>query len=66
MTTDDYLHLTHVKVAGEDVSVFYTRKNRVVKIVHSSSEVVLRTTKHTIIYPGLGLTLEVIAIRPMA
>jgi hypothetical protein len=29
------------------VDVFCTRKNRVVKITHSSFEMVLRTTKHT-------------------
>jgi hypothetical protein len=40
-------------------------KYRVVKITHSSSEVVLRTTKHTVIYPDLGLSLEVIAVRPV-
>jgi Na+/melibiose symporter-like transporter len=48
------------------VGVFFTGKNRVVKIVHSSSDVVLRTTKHTLIYPGLGPSLEVIALRPAA
>jgi hypothetical protein len=41
-----------------------TGKNRVVKIAHSSFEMVLRTTKHTMIYPGLGPSLEVIVIRP--
>jgi hypothetical protein len=47
------------------IGVFCTGKNRVVKIAHSSSEVVLQTTnKHTIIYPGLGPCLEVIALRP--
>jgi hypothetical protein len=47
------------------VDVFYTGKNRVVKITHSSFEVVLRTTKHTMIYPGSGPSLEVIALRPV-
>jgi hypothetical protein len=46
------------------VSVFYTGKNRVVKIMHSSSEVVLRTIKHTIIYSSSGPSLEIIALRP--
>jgi hypothetical protein len=46
------------------VSVFCTGKNMLVKIVCSSSEVVLRTTKNTVIYPGLGLSLEGIALRP--
>jgi hypothetical protein len=40
-------------------------KYRVVKITHSSSEVILRTTKHTVIYPDSGLSLEVIAVRPV-
>jgi hypothetical protein len=47
------------------VGVFFTGKNKVVKIISSSSEVVLRTTKHTMIYPGLGPSLEVIAICPV-
>jgi hypothetical protein len=46
------------------VSVFWTDKNRVVKITCSSVEVVLQTTKHTMIYPGLGPSLEVIALHP--
>jgi hypothetical protein len=46
------------------VGVFYTGKNRVVKIVRSSSEMVLRTTKHTMINPSSGPSLEVIAIQP--
>jgi hypothetical protein len=36
----------------------------VVQIMCSYSEVVLRTTKHTIVYPGSGPSLEVIALRP--
>jgi hypothetical protein len=32
------------------------------KITHSSSEVVLRTTKHTMIYPALGPSLKIIAL----
>jgi hypothetical protein len=47
------------------VGVFCTEKNRVVKIVHSSSEVVLQTIKHMVIYPGSGPSLEVIALRPV-
>jgi hypothetical protein len=42
--------LTNVENNG--VGVFCTDKNRVVKIEHFSSEVVLLTTKHTMIYPG--------------
>jgi hypothetical protein len=34
----------------------------VVKITRSNSEVVLRTIKHMIIYPGSGPSLEVIAL----
>jgi hypothetical protein len=45
------------------VSVFCTSKNRVVKITHSSSEVVLRTTKHTMIYPDSSPSLKVISLR---
>jgi hypothetical protein len=44
------------------VGVFYTGKNRVVKIARSSSEMVLLTTKHTMISPGSGPSLEVIAL----
>jgi hypothetical protein len=36
----------------------------VVKIMCSYSEVVLRTTKHTIFYPGSGPSMEVIALSP--
>jgi hypothetical protein len=36
---------------------------RVVKIAHSYSEVVLRTTKHTMVYLGADPSLEVIALR---
>jgi hypothetical protein len=38
-------------------------KDRVVKIARSSFEVVLQTTKHMVIYPGSGPSLEVIALR---
>jgi hypothetical protein len=38
---------------------------RVVKITRSSSEMVLRTMKHIVIYPGLGTSLEVIALCPV-
>jgi hypothetical protein len=46
------------------VSVFYTGKNRVIKIAHSSSEMVLRITKHTMIYPNSAPFLEIIALHP--
>jgi hypothetical protein len=36
---------------------------RVVKIACSNSEVVLRTSKNTVIYPGLGPTLKVVDLR---
>jgi hypothetical protein len=48
------------------IGVFCTSKNRVVKIVRSSSEVVLLTIKHTMIYPGSGPSMEVTALRPAA
>jgi hypothetical protein len=37
---------------------------RVVKITCSCSEVVLQTKKHSMVYPGSGPSLEVIALRP--
>jgi hypothetical protein len=40
------------------VSVFYTSKNRVVKIMCSSYEAVLQTENHTMIYPGSGPSLR--------
>jgi hypothetical protein len=49
---------------AQTISVFCTGKNKEVKITPSSSEMVLQTTKHTMIYPGPGPSLEVIAIRP--
>jgi hypothetical protein len=54
-----------IKMDNQSVSVFCADKNRVVKIARSSSEMVLQTTKHTMIYPGSGPSLEVIALRPM-
>jgi hypothetical protein len=46
------------------IDVFCTDKNRVVKIMCSSSEMILQTTKHTMIYPGSGSSLEIIALCP--
>jgi hypothetical protein len=46
------------------IGVFCTGKNRVVKIAYSSSEMVLWTTKHTMIYSGSGPSSEVIALHP--
>jgi hypothetical protein len=40
-------------------------KYRVVKIARSSSEVVVQTTKHTMIYSSSGSSLKVIALRPV-
>jgi hypothetical protein len=37
----------------------------VVKIKHFSSEVVLQTIEHTMIYSGLGPSLKVIVLRPV-
>jgi hypothetical protein len=39
---------------------------RVAKIMRSSSKVVLQTTKHIVIYTGLGPSLEVIALHIVA
>jgi hypothetical protein len=48
------------------VSVFFAPANYgVIKIVYSSSEVVLQTTKHTMIYPGSGPSLKVIVLHPV-
>jgi hypothetical protein len=45
------------------MSVFSTpAKYRVVKITRSSFEVVLRTMKYTVIYPGLGPSSKVIIL----
>jgi hypothetical protein len=46
------------------VGVFCTDKNMVIKITHSNSEMVLRTIKHTMIYPGSDSSSEVIDLRP--
>jgi hypothetical protein len=48
----------------QTVGVFSLARYRVVKITRSYSEVVLRTTKHTIIYPGSDPSLKVIALCP--
>jgi hypothetical protein len=45
------------------VTIFRTGKNKMVKIMHSISAIVLQTTTHMVIYPGLGPSLEVIALR---
>jgi hypothetical protein len=44
------------------VDVFALVSYRVVKIMCSYSDVVLRTTNHTIVYPDPGPSLEVIAL----
>jgi hypothetical protein len=45
--------------------VFFTpARYRVVKITCSYFEVVLQTTKHIMVYRGLGPSSEVIALRP--
>jgi hypothetical protein len=41
------------------------QRYRVVKIVHSNFEVVLGIMKHTMIYPSLGPSSEVIALCPV-
>jgi hypothetical protein len=42
---------------------FASARYRVVKIMHSCSEVVLWTTKNTMVYSGSGPSLEIIALR---
>jgi hypothetical protein len=44
---------------------FAPARYRVVRISHFYSEMVLQTKKHTMDYPGLGPTLEVITLRQM-
>jgi hypothetical protein len=49
------------------LSVFIAlARYRVVKIMCSSSEVVLQTTKHTVIYPSSSPSMKVIALHPAA
>jgi hypothetical protein len=43
---------------------FAPARYMMLKIMCSSAEVVLRTTKHTVSYPGSEPSLEVIALRP--
>jgi hypothetical protein len=51
---------------ARQLSVFSAPTNYgVVKITHSSSEVVIRTTKHTMIYPDLDPSWEVIGLCPV-
>jgi hypothetical protein len=51
---------------AHQLSVFSApARYRVVKITRSNSEVVLRTIKHTMIYPGSGSSSEVIVLRPV-
>jgi hypothetical protein len=56
------MFVQHLVEVNRVVSVFCTGKIQVVKIARFYSEVVLRTTKHTMIYPSSGLSLEVIAL----
>jgi hypothetical protein len=44
---------------------FALTRYRVVMIMHSCSEVVLRTAKNTIVYRDSGPSLEVMALRPL-
>jgi hypothetical protein len=53
-----------IPLHGMQLSVFSApARYWVVKIVCSSSEVVLQTTKHIVIYPGSDPSLEVITLR---
>jgi hypothetical protein len=48
------------------VSVFFApARYRVIKIMHFSFEVVLRTMKRTMIYPDSGPSSEVIVLHPV-
>jgi hypothetical protein len=57
--------LLRVQQEIEIVDVFTPARYRVVKIACSCSEVVLRTTNHTMVYPGSGPSLEVISLHPV-
>jgi hypothetical protein len=48
------------------VDVFCTDKNWAVKITCSSSDVIMRTRKQTVIYPTSVTSLKVIALRLVA
>jgi hypothetical protein len=57
------MFLIDLLVQRREVLVFSVMtKYKVVKIVCSSSKVVLRIMKHTVIYSGSGPSLKVIAI----
>jgi hypothetical protein len=48
-----------------DLSVFFAPvRYRVIKIIGSYFEVVLRTTKYTMVYPGSCPSLKVIVLHP--
>jgi hypothetical protein len=51
-------------LARQLLVLFAPRRNRVVRIERSNSEMVLRTIEHTIIYPGSNSSLEIITLRP--
>jgi hypothetical protein len=44
--------------------MFFALANYGVVFMHSSFEVILRTMKHTMIYPGSAPSWEVIALHP--
>jgi hypothetical protein len=50
---------------AHQLSMFFApARYRVVNLIYSCSEVVLQTTKHIIVYPGLCPYLELIALHP--
>jgi hypothetical protein len=52
-------------LASQLLVFFEMTRYRVVKMACFYSDVVLQTTKHTIVYPGSGSSMEVIALRPV-
>jgi hypothetical protein len=59
-------HATNSPTWHANCRCFFAPTNYgVVKITHSSSEVVLQTMKHTMIYPDSCPFSEVIALRPV-
>jgi hypothetical protein len=54
----DEKHATNPPFRCANYLIFCTGKNKVIKITCFSSEMVLQTTKHTMIYPGSGPLLK--------
>jgi hypothetical protein len=64
-TSREKAHCKSPFLAHQQSVFFILTRYIMVKIMHSYSEVVLRTTEHTMVYPGSDPSLEVIALRPV-